>query len=186
LIWLYLENKTDFFTKSLKMLHIAPEICFIPRFEEMENLEYITGDLESPLAKVKLDIHSLPFDDNTFDVVFCNHVLEHVDDDRKAMREIHRTLKPGGWAILQIPFFFPLKDKTIEDPSVKSPSERERFFGQSDHVRMYGKDYGDRLKSEGFDVDASKFAQTFSYEDVKKYGLPREEILYIVNKPVHS
>ena len=111
------------------MLHIAPELCFIDRFEKLDNLDYITGDIESPLAKVKMDIHEIPFEENTFDVIFCNHVLEHVDSDIKAMQEMRRVLKPGGWAILQVPFFYPLKDETFEDKSITSPTEREKVFG---------------------------------------------------------
>src|SRR6185437_11193906 len=101
LMWLYLKEKTNFFTANLKVLHIAPEHCFINRFEHMKNLDYITADIESPLAKVKMDVHKIPFNDNTFDVVFCNHVMEHVEDDIKAMSEMRRVLKPGGWSIIQ-------------------------------------------------------------------------------------
>ena len=106
LMWVFLKRETDFFEKQKKVLHIAPEICFIDKFEAIHKEDYITADIESPLAKVKLDVHEMPFENNQFDVVFCNHVLEHVADDRKAMSEIHRVLKPGGFAILQIPLFY--------------------------------------------------------------------------------
>lgn len=96
LMYLYLQRKTPFFKADLKLLHVAPEYCFIDRFEKMKNLDYITADIESPLAKVKMDIHQIPFEANTFDVTFCNHVMEHVDDDIKAMSELHRVLKPGA------------------------------------------------------------------------------------------
>src|SRR5690606_37351978 len=115
LMWLYLKEKTNFFTDRLKVLHIAPEHCFIDRFEKMKNLDYITADIESPLAKVKMDIHDIPFEENTFDVVFCNHVMEHVDSDLRAMQEIYRVMKPGGWAIIQSPIDLSL-EKTFEDP----------------------------------------------------------------------
>ncbi|MFN7373073.1 MAG: class I SAM-dependent methyltransferase, partial [Cyclobacteriaceae bacterium] len=108
LIWLYLKQKTDFFQRHQQVLHIAPEHCFIKPFEQRHGAGYITADLESPLAKVKMDIHEMPFAENQFDVVLCNHVLEHVQDDIKAMREIQRVLKPGGYAILQVPFFHPV------------------------------------------------------------------------------
>ena len=124
LIWLYLREQTDFFNTKLDVLHIAPEACFIPRFEKQHGDQYITADIESPLAKVKMDIHDIPFPENTFDVVLCNHVLEHVRDDIRAMSEIRRVLKPGGFAILQIPFFKPVQEKTFEDSSITDPKER--------------------------------------------------------------
>ncbi|WP_115870473.1 class I SAM-dependent methyltransferase [Marinoscillum furvescens] len=182
LIWLYLNERTDFFTKERKMLHIAPELCFIDRFEALPNLDYITGDIESPLAKVKMDIHKIPFDANSFDVIFCNHVLEHVADDLLAMREMHRVLKPGGWAILQVPFFPPLPEQTFEDASITSPKEREKAFGQDDHVRLYGQDYADRLQQAGFQVVEEKLVFELPAETVKKYALPAEEIIYRVEK----
>ncbi len=97
LMYLYLKEKTNFFTDQLKVLHVAPEICFLDKFEKLTNLDYITGDIESPLAKVKMDIHQIPFEENTFDVVFCNHVMEHVESDLKSLQEISRVLKPNGW-----------------------------------------------------------------------------------------
>lgn len=182
LIWLYLKTRTDFFTKERKMLHIAPELCFIDRFEALSHLDYITGDIESPLAKVKMDIHDIPFPDHTFDVIFCNHVLEHVADDIRSMQEILRVLKPNGWAILQVPFFYPLKKETYEDQSITSPAEREKAFGQDDHVRMYGKDYGKRLASVGFKVTEEKMAMELSPEEVRKFALPKNEVIYRVEK----
>ena len=182
LIWLYLERKTDFFTRENKMLHIAPELCFMDRFEGLPNLDYITGDIESPLAKVKMDIHQIPFEENTFDVIFCNHVLEHVDDDILAMKEMRRVLKPGGWAILQVPFFYPLKKETYEDKSITSPLEREKAFGQDDHVRMFGEDYGARLTSAGFKVTEDKLVMELPKEEVERFALPRQEIIFRVEK----
>lgn len=181
LMWLYLKNKTDFFTKKAKMLHVAPEQTFLKRFEKLPNLDYITADLESPWAKVKMDIHDIPFEDNTFDVIFCNHVLEHVEDDIQCMRELRRVLKPNGWALLQSPMDFNLKE-TIEDPSVTDPNERERLFGQKDHLRMYGLDYGKRLESAGFKVKPSKLIEELSETEVKKFCLMEKEYLYICYK----
>lgn len=182
LIWLYLREKTDFFSAEKKLLHIAPELCFIDRFEALPNIDYITGDIESPLAKVKMDIHEIPFDDNQFDVCFCNHVMEHVDDDIKAMSEIHRVLKPGGWAILQIPLFHPLPEKTHEDPSITDPRERERIFGQDDHVRLYGKDYVDRLRQGGFDAKEDWYVKEMPAEEAKRYALPTDEPIFFCQK----
>lgn len=183
LMWLYLKEKTNFFTASLKVLHIAPEHCFIKKFEAMKNLDYITADIESPLAKVKMDIHAIPFPDNTFDVSFCNHVMEHVDNDIKAMSEILRVLKPGGWAIIQSPLDLS-REKTFEDATITNPSEREKIFGQNDHVRVYGKDYKERLERAGFAVKEDRYVMELSSETVKRYALPAEEIIYVCSKKV--
>lgn len=164
------------------MLHVAPELCFMDRFEELENLEYITADIESPLAKVKMDIHEIPFEENSIDIIFCNHVLEHVDDDIRALNEMKRVLKPGGWAILQVPFFYPLPKTTYEDKSITSPSEREKAFGQDDHVRMYGEDYAERLASVGFKVDEDKLINELTKEERARYALPEKEFIYKVIK----
>lgn len=181
LMWLYLKEKTNFFTAELKLLHVAPEHCFIDRFEKLKNLEYITADIESPLAKVKMDLHDIPFPENTFDVVFCNHVLEHVDDDIKCMKEMLRVLKPGGWAILQSPID-PMRSVTFEDPSITDPAERERIHGQDDHMRTYGLDYGSRIKRSGFAVTEDVYVKTLPEALVKRYCLPGNEIIYVCHK----
>jgi SAM-dependent methyltransferase len=182
LIWLYLTERTGFFKKQLDVLHIAPEACFIRRFEKVHGLHYITADMESPLAKVKMDIQSMPFSDNTFDVVLCNHVLEHVDDDMAALKEIRRVLKPGGFAILQVPFFSPIPEKTMEDRLVTGRRERERLFGQADHVRRYGKDYADRIRSADLHVKEENFAGQIGEDACRKYGISKNEIIYIGTK----
>lgn len=181
LMWLYLKEKTNFFTAPLKVLHIAPEHCFIKIFEGMKNLDYITADIESPLAKIKMDIHRIPFPDNTFDVSFCNHVMEHVDDDIKAMSEIHRVLKPGGWAIIQSPLDL-TRETTYEDPSITDPAKREKAFGQNDHVRVFGRDYKKRLEKGGFDVKEDRYVMELNPETVRRYALPADEIIYLCRK----
>jgi SAM-dependent methyltransferase len=183
LIWLYLQKETDFFKTPLHVLHIAPEVCFINRFEKLHGERYITTDIESPLAKVKADIHQLPFADNTFDTVLCNHVLEHVADDIKAMREINRVLKPGGWAILQVPFFSPVPDTTFEDDTITDKREREKIFGQDDHVRKYGHDYAQRINKSGLVAEANPFAQQLSPEIAQRASIMPNETLYIGRKP---
>ncbi len=182
LIWVYLKEKTNFFSKKLDVLHIAPEPCFMKPFEKQHAEKYITADIESPLAKVKMDIHEIPFPENHFDVVLCNHVLEHVDDDIKAMSEIYRVLKPGGYAVMQVPFFAPVPDVTVEDLSIINPREREKAFGQSDHVRKFGKDYPQRIAHSGLKPEASHFAHELEEEKVFRFGLVRNEILYLGRK----
>lgn len=181
LIWLYLKNKTNFFTAPKKMLHIAPEQCFLERFKKMKHIDYTTADLISPLADVKADVCNLPFQDNTFDVVFCNHVLEHVTDDAKAMSELYRVLKPGGLGIFQIPQEIE-RTTTYEDFTITSPEDRSKHFGQYDHVRVYGMDYFDKLRAVGFKVDAVKYAQTIPADKVIEYCLVPHEILPVCTK----
>lgn len=183
LMYLFLKEKTNFFNDSLKVLHVAPEICFIDKFEALPKIDYITADIESPLAKVKMDIHDIPFEANTFDVAFCNHVMEHVADDHKAMTELYRVLKPGGWGIMQIPLFHPLPETTYEDSSITDPKEREKAFGQSDHVRLYGLDYPDKLRAAGFIVSADKFQDELGELLSKKYALPGDEPIFYCQKP---
>ena len=181
LLWLYLKDKTDFFTAPKKVLHIAPEQCFLKLFKKQKNLTYTTADLYSPIADVKADICDLPFDDESFDVVFCNHVLEHIEDDKKAMNELFRVLKPGGLGIFQIPQDLD-REKTYEDFSITSPEERTKHFGQYDHVRVYGKDYFKRLQAVGFTVNEVNYSKSLTKDLVKKYGLVDGEILPVCSK----
>lgn len=180
-MWLYLQNETNFFTQNYKVLHIAPEQEFLRKFKKMKNLDYTSADLFSPIVDVKADILDLPFDDESFDIVICNHVLEHIEDDRKAMSELYRVIKKGGWGILQVPMKNSL-ERTYEDFTITDPRERQKHFGQYDHVRWYGMDYFDRLKSVGFDAEANFYSQKFNDADIKRFGLNRNEILPIVKK----
>ncbi|WP_400074159.1 class I SAM-dependent methyltransferase [Zobellia russellii] len=183
LLWLYLKNETNFFTKRLKVLHFAPEQAFYKRFRKLKNLEYITTDLLSPLADVKADICNLPFEDNSFDVILCNHVLEHIPDDTKAMQELYRVLKKDGWAILQIPQDLERKT-TFEDDSITDKKERTKIFGQYDHVRIYGWDYFEKLRSIGFIVEEVDYTATLSPETIDRYRLAKGEIIPLVKKPL--
>jgi SAM-dependent methyltransferase len=181
LLWLYLQKETTFFEKELKVLHMAPEQCFLSIFKKMKNLNYTTADLYSPIVDVKADILDLPFEDKRFDFVFCNHVLEHIEDDAKAMSELFRVLKPGGIGIFQVPQDLSL-EQTYENSSITSPEERAKHFGQYDHVRIYGKDYFDRLRKAGFKVNEIDYSAKLSPDLVEKYCLAKGEILPVCTK----
>lgn len=181
LLWLYLKEHTNFFDQPLKVLHFAPEQAFYKRFRNQKNLDYTTTDLESPLADVKADICDLPFEENSFDFILCNHVLEHIPDDEKAMKEIYRVLRLGGIAILQIPQDLK-REKTFEDDSITDPKERARIFGQYDHVRVYGRDYFDKLRSVGFIVEEVDLTSEMDAALVERYRLAKGEIIPVVRK----
>lgn len=183
LLWLYLKQETDFFNKQLKVLHFAPEQAFYKRFRRQKNLDYTTTDLNSPLADVKADICNLPFTNESFDFILCNHVLEHIPDDTKAMQELFRILRPGGTAILQIPQDLN-REKTFEDDTITDTSERARIFGQYDHVRIYGRDYFQKLRSVGFKVEEVDYTAGLSPELINVYRLAKGEILPVCYKPI--
>ena len=181
LLWLYLKNETDFFTSNKRVLHFAPEQAFYKRFRQLKNLDYTTTDLLSPLADVKADICDLPFEDNTYDVILCNHVLEHIPNDTKAMQELYRVLKPNGIAILQIPQDLN-RETTFEDNTITDKKERAEIFGQYDHVRIYGRDYFDKLRSIGFKVEEVDYTAKLSSEKIDKYRLAKGEIIPVCYK----
>ena len=181
LLWLWLELETHFFTKPAKVLHFAPEQAFYKHFRESKHLNYTTTDLNSPLADVKADICNLPFEDNAYDIIFCNHVLEHIPDDTKAMQELYRVLKPGGMAILQVPQELD-RALSFEDDTITDREERAKVFGQYDHVRVYGRDYFDKLRSAGFKVDEIDYTATLSPKEVDMYRLAQGEILPVCYK----
>ena len=189
LLWLYLQNETNFFpsesstkkSSPLRVLHFAPEQCFLKRFRKLKNITYTTTDLLSPIADVKADICDLPFEDNSYDIILCNHVLEHIPDDTKAMQELYRVMKPGGMGVFQIPQDLS-RDETFEDDSITDQKERARIFGQYDHVRVYGRDYFDKLRTIGFKVDEVDYTSKLSEENITKYCLAKGEIIPVVYK----
>lgn len=181
LLWMYLQEKTDFFTASHRVLHFAPEDFLQERFASLPNLEYRSADLRSPLAMDRVDITELPYQEAAFDVVLCCHVLEHVPDDRRAMREICRVLRPGGWAILQVPLQSK-RERTYEDPAVTGPAGRRRAFGQEDHLRIYGRDYGARLGEAGFRVSQDGWVRQLPREVVETHRLERADV-FLCEKP---
>lgn len=205
LLWLYLQNETDFFqseldsdstvtknkriklrqntgtSSALKVLHFAPEQEFYKRFKKQTNIEYTTTDLLSPLADIKADICNLPFEDTTYDIIFCNHVLEHIPDDTKAMQELYRVLKPGGMGIFQIPQDLS-RATTFTDNTIVDQKERAKIFGQYDHVRVYGRDYFEKLRSIGFKVIEEDYTNKIAGDLVRKYCLAKGEIIPICYK----
>ena len=180
LLWLYLKNETDFFTTKKKVLHMATEQCFVNRFNDLEH-EYITADLNSPIADIRANITNLPFEENTFDIIFCNHVLEHIQDDTKAMKELYRVMKKGGMGVFQIPQGLN-RETTFEDNSITDKKERAKIFGQYDHVRIYGLDYFTKLRSIGFKVEEVNYSQKISSELSRRYRLMEGELLPVVFK----
>jgi len=190
LLWKYLNDKTTFFNKDIKirLLHFAPEKCFYDRFSVNKNIDYVPCDIypqayayQGVKEIIKVDITHLPFEQNNFDVILCIHVLEHIPDDWKALSELYRVMKEKGWGIFQAP----LDDKrkvTYEDFTITKPKDREKAFGQHNHVRKYGQDYKDRLKNAGFTVTADDYIKSFSNEELFRYGLQPDEIIYFCRK----
>lgn len=183
LLWLYLERKTTLFKSLPHLLHIAPEVCLMrhlkPHYKSSPE-RYQTADLESPLADLHFDIQQIPLADESFDVVICNHLMEHVEDDLRAMRELHRILKRGGWGVLLSPVDLK-RATTFEDDSITDPKERTRIFGQYDHRRLYGNDFSDRLREAGFEVEDLDYAARLTPEERTRYALPEDHI-YVIHK----
>lgn len=184
MIWLWLQRNTDLFESHPRLLHIAPEHSLMRHFRKLygSTHDYVTADLESPLADEHFDVESIPMKDASFDVIICNHLLEHVNDDRQAMRELYRILRPGGWGILLVP-----EDRsratTFEDNTITDAAERTRLFGQYDHRRVYGRDYDDRLREAGFEVERIDFAVKLTEWERKLYA-PGQDNLVVVRKVV--
>lgn len=183
LLWLFLvTTHGELFEAPMALLHIAPEACYLPQFKRQLKLHYVTADITSPIADCRLDLCRIPFLSESFDAILCNHVLEHISDDCKAMQELFRVLKPGGWAVLQVPVDRQRRE-TFEDEAICHPDERERVFGQRDHVRVYGVDYSERLESAGFAVDVIDFVAGVDNEEIIRYGLDTDEQIYLCVKP---
>jgi SAM-dependent methyltransferase len=162
-----------------RLLHFAPERGFSRILRRARNIDYFSGDLCSSRAMIRLNITDIPCPTQAFDVIFCSHVLEHIVDDRRAMAELFRVMKLGGWAILQVPI---RGEKTSEDPTITTPEDRERVYGLAEHVRIYGKDYKDRLQEAGFDVTVDSFGLEFSEKSISRFGMGRIPDIYVCRK----
>jgi SAM-dependent methyltransferase len=180
LIVRYLEERTDFWNGQPKrMLHVAPESQIRHLFMRAPGVRYVSTDLALRRPMVQSDLTKLGFVDETFDVIYCSHVLEHVPEDVQAMRELRRVLRPGGWAILQVPI---VREVTFEDPSVTTPEGRLAAFGQSDHVRAYGRDYVDRLRAAGFAVTIDPYVRELPERTRRRLGLMAHEDIYVCRR----
>lgn len=184
LLWLWLQRESDLFERCPRLLHVAPEVCLMRHLRRTygggNGADYVTADLESPLADLYFDIQHIPLEDESFDVVFCNHIMEHVENDLQAMREIYRVMRRGGWGVILSPVELE-REKTFEDDSITDEAERTRIFGQYDHRRVYGRDYADRLREAGFEVEDLDYASVLTAEERERYALPKDH-LYIVRK----
>jgi SAM-dependent methyltransferase len=181
LVWVFFNCRTNLLDGSpKKMLHIAPEKEFDAKLRKTRGLDYLTADLHDPYAMVQMDITNIDYPGDFFGVIYCSHVLEHVGDDRKAMREVKRVLKSDGWAVFVVPIRI---EKTIEDPSVTDSGERERLFGQHDHVRRYGRDFVNRLEEVGFSVTTFSSADIVSAGNIVRFGLKDEQLFFCTKKP---
>jgi predicted SAM-dependent methyltransferase len=182
LLYLYLSKKTKLLTEQVKLLHVAPEPALSAFIKQHSNIDYLTADISSNSVMVKMDITEIEYPEKSFDVIICNHVLEHIIDDGKAMSELYRVLKSGGWGILQVPISLSL-DETYEDFLITDPTEREQVFGQSDHVRIYAMDFLDRLKKAGFQVNPFEWWADKEFTgSSNKHGLLQDEYLFVVSK----
>jgi hypothetical protein len=182
--WLYLKNETELFSMPQKLLHFAPEYCYYEKFRKMRNIDYFPVDKNNQKYGSGIlfaDIENLQYPENTFNMIICNHILEHVDDDIKSIKEMYRVLVPGGIGIITVPIN-ESRDYTIEDPTITSPKERERLFGQWDHTRYYGLDLLDRLASPGFKVEKVNYSRKFTQDEFVKYGLA-DELIFVIKKP---
>jgi SAM-dependent methyltransferase len=183
LLLLYLREKTRIFAVPTTLLHVAPESGLKTILEHAKTIQYVSTDLFATNVMIRSDLTALPLRDNVCDVVICCHVLEHVTDDLGGMREVFRVLRPGGWAILQVPIASSQAD-TLEDWSITSSEQREQMYGQSDHVRLYGRGYRDRLEAAGFRVEVCSYASQLGEESVMRYGVLADEDIYIGHKDV--
>lgn len=183
--WAYLREHTDLFSAARKsLLHVAPEPFFLIRFRKQKGLDYRSIDLASPLAERKMDVTDLRFPDRRFDAIYCSHVLEHVENDRRALAEFFRVCKPGGWALLQVPV---TAAKTCEDFSIRDPRERLRVFGNEGHVRRCGPDYGERMQAAGFAVSVLPVRSVFSAEVLDRMGIRnRNRYLFFCRRPAEE
>lgn len=181
LIWLYLLHELEITVQHYRVLHLAPESCLQRKLKDLPSLRYVSADLESPWAEIHCDIQAMPFAADSFELVLCNHVLEHIPDDRRAMRELFRVLAPNGVALLLVPLD-ENRETTLEDPAINTDALREKYYGQRDHLRLYGRDYVQRLAEAGFKVSTLDYASQLSQQERERYCIRLADKLYVARK----
>jgi SAM-dependent methyltransferase len=180
LAWLFLVKHSPLFDmQSRRLLHIAPEEILTTRFRRIAGIEYLSADLADPRAMVQMDITDIRYPDASFDVIFCSHVLEHVPNDAKAMREMYRVLSQQGWAVIEVPIG---GAQTVEDLSIVDPEVRKRLYGHAEHVRFYGLDLSQRLEAAGFSVKIFTARDLVPEDRLEYYGLPAAQTLFYASK----
>jgi Methyltransferase domain len=177
-LWLYLRTRRELLEGPLRLLHVAPEHVIGERLRALPRVDYLSADLDSPLAMEHFDLEDIPHPDGSFGAVIASHVLEHVPDDRRAMREIRRVLAPGGWAIVQVPIDYE-RAETLEDPSITTPEDRERAYWQPDHLRLYANDFPERLAEAGFEVKVDRLLRQLPPDEIERHGLLSLEDIYL-------
>ena len=180
--WAWLTEHSGLDRGDWRVLHVAPEPELARRIETLGNVDLISVDLSSPLADLHMDAMRLGLADARFDAVICSHVLEHVRDDRAVLSELYRILRPGGWALIQVPLPSG-RQSTDEDVDASSPEERLRRFGQVDHLRLYGMDLVDRIEAAGFDVATFRADDLFDGPALERHRLRFDEPLFIATRP---
>jgi SAM-dependent methyltransferase len=179
---LYLEERTEVGKRPLSLLHFAPEFALSENLRRAPRLRYITADLDPDVADLVIDITQMALEGGSFDAIICSHVLEHVEDDRSAMRELFRVLRPGGWALVLVPLDLE-RETTYEDPAIKTPAQRREACWQEDHVRLYALDIADRLRSAGFDVTTEYYADGLPPDAAERFGLIRPDVIFRCTRP---
>jgi SAM-dependent methyltransferase len=179
LLWLALQ-RTIFASNSTggNYLHVAPESCLEKPLRQQCD-SYLSVDMDSTQAMQQMDICHIPLPDQSFDAIICNHVLEHIPDDKQALEELYRVLKPNGWASLQVPM---IGEKTQENLSIKDPQIRAQLYGQSDHVRQYGRDFQQRLASVGFQVEIISKRNLAQANILEKMSVDCESEVWLCHK----
>jgi len=180
-LWLFLRQHTNLFSEPLRCLEVSPRYAFWRRLSGMDNLDYVAADLrDGRHVRLRMDLTAAPIRSESFDAAICVHVLEEIADDRAAMRELFRVLRPGGWALVSVPTR--MDRDTYEDASIVDPKDRKRAFGERAHVRVYGRDLGARLASVGFDVRVD-LATDVEPAIRDRFGLKDDENVFLCGKP---
>lgn len=180
---LLLARRPELLGGASATLHFAPEYCLQRLIEPAASgpgRRYVTGDLDPAGVDLELDLSGLAIQDASFDAVLCSHVLEHVPDDRLAMRELHRITRPGGWCLVMVPLDL-ARAQTYEDASITTPEGRLAAFWQHDHVRLFAPDIADRLSAAGFEVEVIRPAEAFAAE-FETAGLATSDWIFLCHR----